>query len=63
MFNYWLDVLEALHPEGPVTGQFDQGFASLALIQDHMLNWYPGFTLHRTNAVNTLFNFFRLRLA
>jgi hypothetical protein len=38
-----LDV--SLHPEGPATGQLDQGFPWLSLVPEQMLSWYPISTL------------------
>jgi hypothetical protein len=35
----WLEV--SLHPEGPATGQLDQGFPWFSLVPEQMLNWYP----------------------
>jgi hypothetical protein len=34
-----------LHPEGPETGQLDQGFPWFSLVPEQMLSWYPNSTL------------------
>jgi hypothetical protein len=44
MPDCWLKV--SLHPEGPATGQLDQGFPWFPLVPEQMLSWYPNFTLH-----------------
>jgi hypothetical protein len=44
MPDCWLVV--SLHPEGPATGQLDQGFPWFSLIPEQMLSWYPNSTLH-----------------
>jgi hypothetical protein len=36
MPDCWLEV--SLHPEGPATGQLDQGFLWLSLVPEQMLN-------------------------
>jgi hypothetical protein len=41
MPDCWLEV--SLHPEGPATGQFDQGFPWISSILKQMLSWYPEF--------------------
>jgi hypothetical protein len=40
----WLVV--SLRPEGPATGQLDQGFPWFSLVPERMLSWYPNSTLH-----------------
>jgi hypothetical protein len=40
----WLEV--SFNPEGPATGQIDQGFPWFYLAPKQMLSWYPNFTLH-----------------
>jgi hypothetical protein len=35
-----------LHPEGPATGQLDQGFPWFSLVPERILSWYPNSTLH-----------------
>jgi hypothetical protein len=44
MPDCWLEV--SLHPEGPATGQLDQGFPLFPLVLEQMLSWYQNFTLH-----------------
>jgi hypothetical protein len=44
MPNCWLEVSSL--PEGPVTGQHDEGFPRLSSIQGQELNWYHSPTLH-----------------
>jgi hypothetical protein len=44
MPDCWLEV--SLHPEGPATGQLDQGFQWFSLVPEQMLSWYPNSTLH-----------------
>jgi hypothetical protein len=44
MPDCWLEV--SLHPEGPATGQLDQGFPWFSLLPEQMLSWYPNSTLH-----------------
>jgi hypothetical protein len=44
MPDCWLEV--SLHPEGPATGQLDQGFPWISLVPEQMLSWYPNSTLH-----------------
>jgi hypothetical protein len=44
----WLEV--SLHPEGPATGQLDQGFPWFSLVPEKMLSCYPNSTLHATHA-------------
>jgi hypothetical protein len=44
MPDCWLEV--SLHPEGPATGQLDQGFPWFSLVSEQMLSWYPNSTLH-----------------
>jgi hypothetical protein len=44
MPDCWLEV--SLHPEGPATGQLDQGFPWFSLVLEQMLSWYPNSTLH-----------------
>jgi hypothetical protein len=39
----WLEV--SLHPEGPATGQLDQGFPWFTLVPEQMLSWYQNSTL------------------
>jgi hypothetical protein len=39
----WLEV--SLHPEGPATGQLDQGFPWFSLVPEQKLSWYPNSTL------------------
>jgi hypothetical protein len=39
----WLEV--SLHPEGPATGQLEQGFW-FSWIPEQMLSWYQNSTLH-----------------
>jgi hypothetical protein len=41
--DFWLEV--SLHPEGPASGQLDQGFPWFSLIPEQMLSWYPNSTL------------------
>jgi hypothetical protein len=41
MPDCWLEV--SLHPEGPVTGQLDQGFPWFSSILEQMLRWHPEF--------------------
>jgi hypothetical protein len=43
MPHFWLVV--SLHPEGPATGQLDQGFPWFSLVPEQMLSWYPNSTL------------------
>jgi hypothetical protein len=40
----WLEV--SLHPEGPATGQLNQGFPWFSLVPEQMLSWYQNSTLH-----------------
>jgi hypothetical protein len=40
----WLEV--SLHPEGPATGQLDQGFPSFSLVPDQILSWYQNSMLN-----------------
>jgi hypothetical protein len=42
--DYWLEV--SLHPEGPATGQLNQGFPWFSLVPQQMLSWYQNSTLH-----------------
>jgi hypothetical protein len=44
MADCWLEV--SLHPEGPATGQPDQGFPWFSLDPEQMLSWYQNATLH-----------------
>jgi hypothetical protein len=44
MPDCWLEV--SLHPEGPATGQLDQGFPWLSLVPEQTLSWYPNSTFH-----------------
>jgi hypothetical protein len=44
MPDYWLIV--SLHPEGPATGQLNQGFPWLSLVPEQMLSWCPNSTFH-----------------
>jgi hypothetical protein len=46
----------SLHPEGPATGQLDQGFPWFSSILEQMLSWYPQFhvTLRASHAALTL---------
>jgi hypothetical protein len=37
MPNCWLEV--GLQPEGPATGQLDQGFPWFSLVPEQMLSW------------------------
>jgi hypothetical protein len=41
MPDCWLEV--SLHPEGPTTGQPDQGSPWFSSILEQMLSWYPEF--------------------
>jgi hypothetical protein len=41
MPDCWLEV--SLHPEGPATGQLDQGLPWLSSFLERMLSWYPEF--------------------
>jgi hypothetical protein len=34
----------SLHPEGPATGQLNQGFPWFSLVPEQMLSWYPNST-------------------
>jgi hypothetical protein len=36
----------SLDPEGPATGQLDQGFPWFSSVPEQMLSWYPNSTLH-----------------
>jgi hypothetical protein len=42
--DLWLEV--SLHPEGPATGQLDQGFPWFSLVPERMLSRYPNSSLH-----------------
>jgi hypothetical protein len=44
MPDCWLEV--SLHPEGPVTGQLDQGFLRFSSVPEQMRSFYPNSTLH-----------------
>jgi hypothetical protein len=44
MPHCWLEV--SLHPEGPATGQLDQGFPWFSLVPEQMLSWNPNSKLH-----------------
>jgi hypothetical protein len=46
MPDCWFEV--SLHPEGPATGQLDQGFLWFSLVPEQMLSWYPNSSLHCT---------------
>jgi hypothetical protein len=52
----WLEV--SLHPEGPATGQLDQGFPWFSSILEQMLSWYPQFhvALHASHSALPLVN-------
>jgi hypothetical protein len=39
-------ICTASHPEGPATGQLDQGFPWFSLVPEQMLSWYPNSTLY-----------------
>jgi hypothetical protein len=39
MPDCWLEV--SLHPEGPASGQLDQGSPSFSPVLEQMLSWYP----------------------
>jgi hypothetical protein len=39
----WLKV--SLHPEGPATGQLDEGFPWFSLVTEQMLGWYQHSTM------------------
>jgi hypothetical protein len=41
MPDCWLEV--SLHPEGPATGQLDQGIPWFSSILEEVLTWYPEF--------------------
>jgi hypothetical protein len=43
---------DSLHPEGPATGQLDQGFSWISLVLEQMLSWYPKLhvVLHASHA-------------
>jgi hypothetical protein len=43
MPHCWLEV--SLHPEGPESGQLDQGFPWFSSGLEQMLSWYPNPTL------------------
>jgi hypothetical protein len=42
--NCWLEV--SLHPEGPATGQINQGFPWFSLVPEQMQSWCQDSTLH-----------------
>jgi hypothetical protein len=44
MPSYWLEI--SWHPEGPATGQLDQGFPWFSLASEQLLRWYPNSMLH-----------------
>jgi hypothetical protein len=44
MPDCWLEV--SLHPEGPATGQLDQGFPWFSLATEQILSWYPNVKFH-----------------
>jgi hypothetical protein len=46
VFNVGLLAKSQFHPEGPATGQLDQGFLWFSLVPEQMLSWYPNSTLH-----------------
>jgi hypothetical protein len=43
---------DSLHPEGPATGQLDEGFSWFSLVLEQMLSWYPKLhvVLHASHA-------------
>jgi hypothetical protein len=41
VFNAGLLARSQLLPEGPATGQLDQGFPWFSLVPKQMLSWYP----------------------
>jgi hypothetical protein len=47
--RWWLEI--SLHPEGPASGQLDQGFPWFSLVSEQMVSWYPNFTLFCMHAV------------
>jgi hypothetical protein len=50
MPDCWLEV--SLHPDGPATGQLDQGFPWFSSVLEQMPSWYPEFqvALHASHA-------------
>jgi hypothetical protein len=50
MPDCWLE--DSSHPEGPATGQLDQGFPWFSLVPEQMLSWYHKFrvALHASHA-------------
>jgi hypothetical protein len=43
MPDFWLEV--NLHPEGPATGQLEQGFPWFSLVPEQMLSWFSELTI------------------
>jgi hypothetical protein len=42
---YYLEEIQSLNPEGPATGQLDQGFPWFSSVLEQMLSWCPNSTL------------------
>jgi hypothetical protein len=59
MLDCWLEV--SLHPEGPATGQLDQGFQWFSLVPEQLLSWYPNSTL--PNASNAALQIITLKIS